>query len=155
MKKWPRPGPSVHDMPSKPPRSLVGDREVRVTASIGVSQALGAADTMEQLIDRADQALIVAKKLGRNRVMCAFGHERVGRRLGASASARCVVPRRAGRRRDDTPVRSLAAVTSHGRRRGGASCASMHINSAPVVDAQGKLVGVLSEKDVICVLPNS
>ncbi len=49
----------------------IGDRDVRITTSIGVAQALGTNDSVEQLIDRADQALIVAKKLGRNKVRCA------------------------------------------------------------------------------------
>ncbi len=47
----------------------IGDREVRATASFGVSASAATGDTAEQLIERADQSLIVAKKLGRNRVI--------------------------------------------------------------------------------------
>ncbi len=45
------------------------DRTLRVTASLGVSALEGEADAPEQLVSRADRALYVAKRTGRNRVV--------------------------------------------------------------------------------------
>ena len=42
----------------------IGDREACATASFGVSASAVTGDMAEQLIERADQSLIVAKKLG-------------------------------------------------------------------------------------------
>jgi diguanylate cyclase (GGDEF)-like protein len=129
----------------------IGDRDVRITTSIGVAQALGTNDSVEQLIDRADQALIVAKKLGRNKVMCASAMSESGAALeqvrlhGAlfrGVQAASVMT---------SPVACLPLTTTVGD--AADFLRHMHVNSAPVVDAQGKLVGVLSEMDVICVLP--
>ena len=43
-------------------------REINVTASFGVAATNPGEDRIEQLIDRADQALMFAKRAGRNRV---------------------------------------------------------------------------------------
>lgn len=48
-------------------------RELKVTVSVGISN-LGSSDqTIEGVIERADQALYEAKAAGRNRVHCVFG----------------------------------------------------------------------------------
>jgi two-component system cell cycle response regulator len=49
--------------------ALVGDTNVRVTASVGVSGVRHGADTVESLMKRADLALYEAKSGGRNRVV--------------------------------------------------------------------------------------
>jgi diguanylate cyclase (GGDEF)-like protein len=46
----------------------IGDRRLHVTASIGVALCDGAAEEMHAIQQRADQAMYLAKKLGRNRV---------------------------------------------------------------------------------------
>lgn len=43
--------------------------EVRVTVSVGVTELTPAVSTLEALIERADQAMYAAKRLGRNRVV--------------------------------------------------------------------------------------
>ncbi len=48
---------------------------VIVTASFGVAQCQGERDQFDSLIDRADQALILAKREGRNRVVSASRDE--------------------------------------------------------------------------------
>ena len=50
----------------------IGNEGVRatVTLSVGIAHALGANDTPEAIIERADLALYKAKSLGRNRVIC-------------------------------------------------------------------------------------
>ncbi len=131
---------------------LVGERAVRVTASIGIAQALGATDTMEQLVDRADQSLIVAKKLGRNRVMCASAMSESGAVIEQVRLHGAVFRGVLATEVMTTPVASLSLQSTVGEAAN--VLRKTRINSAPVVDAQGKLVGVLSEKDVICILPN-
>jgi len=46
----------------------VGGREIRITASVGVSAIAVGTDTPESVLKRADQALYAAKREGRNRV---------------------------------------------------------------------------------------
>ena len=58
-------------------RTLVADRAfevtsadtpIDVTTSVGLTVSLGAAETTESMVERADQALYRAKHAGRNRV---------------------------------------------------------------------------------------
>ena len=51
------------------PFRLPDGREIGVTVSIGVSCYPNCADTPQAVVDRADQALYVAKEAGRNRVV--------------------------------------------------------------------------------------
>ena len=51
----------------------IGNRPVQVTASFGVAERRADDDRVEALIDRADQALLAAKKSGRNRVIRSTG----------------------------------------------------------------------------------
>jgi diguanylate cyclase (GGDEF)-like protein len=48
----------------------IGGKSIRVTTSVGISQCLGENDTVESLIDRADHALLAAKRSGRDRTLC-------------------------------------------------------------------------------------
>jgi diguanylate cyclase (GGDEF)-like protein len=48
----------------------IGGKSIRVTTSIGISQCLGENDSIESLIDRADHALLAAKRSGRNQSIC-------------------------------------------------------------------------------------
>ena len=45
-------------------------RRLQITASAGVADIIGPDSTLDILIDRADQALLSAKRAGRNRVQC-------------------------------------------------------------------------------------
>jgi diguanylate cyclase (GGDEF)-like protein len=49
--------------------AMIGEKYLQVTASFGVAQRHADDDRIELLIDRADQALLAAKRAGRNRVM--------------------------------------------------------------------------------------
>jgi diguanylate cyclase (GGDEF)-like protein len=48
----------------------IGGKSIRITASMGITQCLGESDTIECLIDRADHALLAAKRSGRNQSLC-------------------------------------------------------------------------------------
>ncbi len=47
----------------------VGAREMRITGSFGVAECRSGTQDSEQLVDQADQALLCAKRLGRDRVI--------------------------------------------------------------------------------------
>ncbi len=66
---------------------LVGEAELRVTVSIGVSWMETVQEAPDDLIRRADAALYEAKAAGRNRVMCSTGDED-GSALEVTASRR-------------------------------------------------------------------
>lgn len=75
---------------------------VRFSISAGICQATGHADSLEQLIHQADQALYSAKQQGRDRVVCASGEAAAsdtgaglvvvgsGIEFGRHASERCL-----------------------------------------------------------------
>ena len=47
----------------------LANHTLRLTASLGVAEAQGPGDSLDALLDRADQALLSAKRSGRNRVV--------------------------------------------------------------------------------------
>lgn len=124
---------------------------VRVTCSFGTAQRHEDTQTGEQLVDQADQALLVAKRSGRDKVVRyeslaeaddAELHE--GQREGMlfqGVLARHVMTPVVACLRDDDTVGQAAEYFLHSR-----------INSTPVVNGQGQLVGMLSEKDLMAAL---
>jgi diguanylate cyclase (GGDEF)-like protein len=48
---------------------VAGPNTVHVTVSLGVAQRSSSSENLEQLLDLADQALLAAKRQGRNRVV--------------------------------------------------------------------------------------
>ncbi len=121
-----------------------------VTGSFGVSQMLEDTPNGEHLVDQADQALMVAKQTGRNRVV---GYQSlcdnttlsfegaVGQDPFEGVQARNVMT---------TLVSSLDHNDTVGR--AAEFFLRFRLNSSSVVDDQGKLVGILTEKDVIGVM---
>jgi len=65
--------------------ATIGNRPVQVTASFGVAERRAEDDRVETLIDRADQALLAAKKSGRNQVVRSTGLAKQA--LGENGSA--------------------------------------------------------------------
>ena len=120
-------------------------------ASFGVAERMDDTESPAALLDMADQALLVAKRSGRNRVV-AFGAVNAGSDIDLpSASGHGAVF--AGVTAKD----AMATVVAHLHcDRTIAEAAEFflehRISSAPVVDDAGRLVGMLSEKDLIGVV---
>ncbi|MGW8257209.1 MAG: diguanylate cyclase, partial [Thermoguttaceae bacterium] len=124
-----------------------GQKDISVTASFGVSQRYEETQTPEALVDQADQALLCSKRNGRDRII-RFGSlndagelESGDTDVFANILAKHVMtPVVLCLREDDT----IGQAAEHFLR--------SRINSSPVVNDQGKLVGILSEKDLMAVM---
>ena len=119
----------------------------KVTCSIGVAGRHDNVNSPEDLIDLADQVLLVAKRSGRDRVVCHASVNEGVQRTGAWAgqggvfrgiTAREIMTPAATFLRHNDSIR--AAVES---------MLDAGAGSAAVVDDAGRLVGVLSEKDLV------
>lgn len=124
-----------------------GDLSLRVTVSMGVAERLTDITSVEKLVDLADQALAVAKQSGRDRVVC-YGslHELMPNLSDGKESAgpldnisvRDVMSTAILCPNQDDTVRQVADFFLQ-----------LRVNSAPVVDDAGMLVGVVSEDDLM------
>jgi CBS domain-containing protein len=126
----------------------IGDASLNVAVSLGAAQRLDDTPACETLIDHADQALLVAKKSGRNRVVSFASLDDRGEMDVSDRDD----PFSGVLARDimSSPVPCLRQVESVGQ--AAEFFFRFRINSAPVVDEQGKLVGVLSERDVMSIM---
>ncbi len=128
-----------------------GGGELRLTGSFGIAQCRDDTQNSEQLVNLADEALLCAKRMGRDRVvrysLLADGAELVvqsaGRydRVFLGVFARDVMDPLAICLRDDEPIRGAVEFFIQ--------CG---IPSTPVLGADGRLVGFLSEKDLMTAL---
>lgn len=119
--------------------------ELGISASFGAAQRKDDTHTVEQLVDMAEQAMLVSKHSGRDRV-AVFGSLSSQRNSASSQNpaellrsvpARTVMNLVAPLAQDDT----LGMASQYFLR--------FRIGSAPVVNDDGKLIGILSEKDVM------
>lgn len=126
---------------------LVGDSLLFVTASFGVAELASDMTLPEQLVDRADQALLCAKQAGRDRVV---------RYSSIVESAEATQP--AGMEHDlfegatAGEVMTPVVVTLSAEDSTAAAIeilTRLRTNSVPVVGPAGELVGIVSEKDVM------
>lgn len=119
---------------------------ISVTASFGVAQCMEDTGSAEDLIDNADQALLVAKRSGRDRVVAFSSLTGPPAESSSDYNPESMFERLKAREVMNTIVATLSerdnvgAAMNHFLR--------FRINSAPVVNALGKLVGVISEKDL-------
>lgn len=138
---------AVHD------RLVETDRQTfRMTASLGVAEGPTDCGNVEQLIDRADQALLVSKQRGRNlsTKFTAIGEDAdracLDGALGPAPDALVrdymTVPIRC-LHHDDTIATAAAELLALG------------VNSLPVVDADDQLFGIISEKDLLDLDPTT
>ncbi len=119
---------------------------VPFTVSFGVAERMDDTASPEQLVDMADQALLVAKRAGRNRVV-GFqslvdadlnGDTQTPSRIMTGVSAGDVMTPVVAGLPVDAPVERAAEYFLHFR-----------LTSAPVVDHDGNLVGMLTEKELL------
>jgi len=121
---------------------------INVTASLGVAEALAEMEEFPDLIDLADQCLLKAKTDGRNCVVSvnnfseptsadATGY--IGCVFRNATAADAMTPVVASL----TPDQSAVQVSRY--------FLEYRIPSAPVVDDQGNLVGIVSEKDLMSI----
>ncbi|MBN1912519.1 MAG: diguanylate cyclase [Pirellulales bacterium] len=129
--------------------SLSG-KTLQVTASFGVSQRIEDTQSVEELVDRADQALLCAKQSGRDRVVRFTSlsdtnavdlAEADQHGIFKGAEARHVMSPMVACLQQDETIGQAAEFFLRSR-----------INSTPVVDGEGILVGILSEKDLMAAL---
>ncbi len=126
----------------------LGDKEIPVTCSLGTAQNHDDTQTCEQLVDQADQALLCAKRSGRNRVvsfesLADSGELSLSDRPEHQDLFRGIVARHVM-----TPV----VICLHEDETIGQAAEFFlrsRINSTPVVDRRGQLSGILSDKDLM------
>ncbi len=126
----------------------VGGTEVRMTGSFGTAERHQDTAGPEQLVDMADQALLCAKQSGRDCVVryesLTDAHEleaanpRSRQAICRGVVARNVMSPISVSLRESEPIGQAADLFLRHR-----------IGSAPVLDAQGGLAGMVSEKDVL------
>jgi len=129
-------------------RIPVGKEELSVTVSCGVAQRLDDTPAPAELVNLADQALLVAKNAGRDRVVAYRAVEDMAQMESASEMG---ASRLFGQLAARDAMTSVAACLHEGDSLEAASkmFLRLRINSMPVVDADGRLVGLISEKDVM------
>ena len=132
----------------------VVDKKLTVSCSIGVSGLYEDTLTPEQLVDQADQALLCAKRTGRDRVVSfrtvnqnvEFNLDESHRRhdLFEGILAEHVMTPIVAPLQGDETVEHVAAYFLRSR-----------ISSAPVVNENGQLIGIVSEKDLMEAITSS
>lgn len=122
----------------------IGQETLQVTASFGVTGRIGDTVGCDQLVDQADQALRLAKQLGRDQVV-SFSQSRGERQnwidsssdAFAQLTAEEIMSPLVAPLDEDTTLEEATGFLLN-----------LRLESAPIVDRQGKLVGVLGEEDL-------
>ena len=127
------------------------DKTLRVTASIGIAGRLDDTESPAQLIDLADQALLIAKQTGRDRVVSFRTVNKSDNLQNATTHGPGTVFR--GIRAKDVMTTIIAGLNQDDIVWSAAQFfLRFRISSAPVIDSRGKLVGILSEKDLMSIM---
>jgi diguanylate cyclase (GGDEF)-like protein len=128
-------------------RIAIGNEWLQITGSFGAAQCYEDTQTPEELVDQADQALLCAKRTGRDRVIRFQSLNESGdlkienspqADLFEGIEARHVMTPLVVCLREEETIGQAAEFFLRSR-----------LNSTPVIDMEGKLVGVLSEKDLM------
>jgi diguanylate cyclase (GGDEF)-like protein len=132
-------------------RIMIGSRELRITGSFGVAQRRKDTQNSEELVDLADQALLCAKRMGRDRVTryealvdAAEPQLQAIEQYGGifqDVLARDVMTPLALCLRENETIDDAAEFFLQSG-----------ISSTPVLDVNSKLAGFLSEKDLMAVM---
>jgi diguanylate cyclase (GGDEF)-like protein len=127
---------------------MFNQAQLRATGSFGVAQTYGDTRSCDRLLDHADQALLCAKQSGRNRVvryssLAEAGELRVEDKndLFRGITAGDVMTPVVACLRGNDKIGQAAEFFLRSR-----------LNSTPVVDLYGHLLGILSEKDLLAAL---
>lgn len=129
---------------------LVGGKNLHVTGSFGTAQNHDDTQSCEQLIDQADQALLCAKRSGRDRVV-RFESLTDSGELALDDGGKCSLFDGVVARHVMTPlVVCLQETETVGQ--AAEFFLRSRINSTPVVDAEGLMTGILSEKDLMAAM---
>jgi len=130
---------------------LSGGREIRITASFGTAGRHDDTHAASKLVDQAEQALACAKQWGHDRVVRyellddenQLDLEEADKYGGMfqGITARHVMSPLSTCLREDQTLGQAAELLLHSQ-----------TNAMPVVDAQGRLVGIVSEKDLLAAM---
>jgi diguanylate cyclase (GGDEF)-like protein len=127
-----------------------GETTINMTCSFGVAQRMADTTSSDQLVDQADQALIVAKRSGRDRVV-PYRSLTQASLLQSDANDPAELLR-------GVPVHNvMSSIVAPLNENDTVASASnyflrLRIHAAPVVNSQGLLVGMVSEKDIMAVM---
>ena len=131
-----------------------GNLEIGITVSFGVAERMADTAFLDQLIERADQALLFAKESGRNR--CVSFSETLAVHPGADSDVCALNHLFRNVTAGDVmtpltltinPQESVASVVDF--------FLKTRIESLPVVNADGNLIGMVSEKNFISLIGNT
>jgi diguanylate cyclase (GGDEF)-like protein len=125
-----------------------GDRPLRVTASFGIAERIGTIDDADALMDMADQALLVAKESGRDRVV-RFSSLSDSSLVELSHSERFAGPLDGIVARDIMAEALFCPHEDDTVRQVTDFFLQLRLDSAPVVDSEGRLVGMVSVTDLM------
>lgn len=119
-----------------------------VTASFGIAQLSSNHSSIDDIIDLAEQSQVVAKQVGGNRTIrfSALGDTE---KLSATSAQQMYEPFRGLIARDIMSSPIMSIVEHDSSQQASEFLVRYRINSAPVVDQEGRLVGIVSEKDLM------
>ncbi|MFZ5833058.1 MAG: diguanylate cyclase [Planctomycetota bacterium] len=128
-----------------------GDTSLQVTGTFGAAERSADTRTAEALVDSADQALLCAKRSGRDRVVRYQAMSDVADSSPSSSTAfdglfggieaSHVMTPLVGCLRDDNTIGQAADFFLRTR-----------ISSTPVIDSEGQLAGIVSERDIMAAM---
>ncbi len=128
---------------------ILGDRaDIRVTVSLGVTEMLADIEDKNEFVSLVDQCLLAAKEKGRNRVvsfrmltecggLAPYDHPNGPRVLDGVLARDAMIPLFHCVRPDWSVAQASAYFLQY------------RVSSVPVTDADGNLLGIISEKDVL------
>lgn len=131
-------------------RISLSGKLLALTASFGVAQTTDDVQSTDQLVGLADEALLVAKKSGRNRVIGYSDIQSSGTVDREFASAKDLFQDTLARDIMSSPVASLSHLATVGQ--AAEYFLRYRISSAPVVDDSARVIGILSEQDCIATM---